>query len=522
MKAFLLFTSFAAILLLFALQPVALAAFVESDCFADYEFSTGVEWNDFFPDRTAYAPGETIAFSYSVKSAMKAPIVEGRERVQIFYDHPQRGEELLDEFFAPGRLDLLKGDSARREFSWQVPAGAPEGVYTAKIYFIVGQMFNLGGLSLVTYGPPGVPGETTSFEVAGGNASYIYFDKAETTLQSETYDFGDYVPIVEAGYPALHTALGSVGEGKSVKVTMEVYAWDDLSGTPIKTEEKTVTAGESLTALDYNIPALNPNAYEVRLTAVAGHEKAMLKVRFGVTGSRGRFNYAGITPFPLTAGQEARAFVCMANVADHESWFNGSGTFRFLDQDGNVIFEERFGPVEMPPDPYGLAAAFTPTKAVTKGYVEVTMVDSDGKTVDNQRLEYDLSKFTNIGATIELEVKKGTVLIGEDIEYTISINARGSPISGNVLLYLQEPDGTILEADELQVNGSYSGIVTPSGEGTYTLKAKETTRNLEVERDVTVTTRSSSPKSADYTWAWIAAGIAAAAAVAFILYRRFS
>jgi len=507
------------------IQPFAAAAFVESDCFQDYEFSTGIQWTDFHPDMVSYSPGDEAVFSYTVKSTMAAPIVEGRERVQIFYNHPQREEELLDEFFVPGSLNFMNGDLARREFSWKIPAGAPAGTYTAKIYFIVGGMFNLAGLSIVPYGPPGVPGETTSFEVNGENESYIFFDKSETTLADETYAFSDFVPILETGYPALRTSVGSMGGSKDVKVTMETYAWDDLSGSPLKTENRAViVADDKPAALEFNIPALNPNAYEIRLVATSGGEKAMLKVRFGVSGSRGRFAYAGITKFPLAPGESAGAFMCMSNAADHENWFNGSGTFRVVDEGGAVIFEEHFGPTEIPPNPYGLAATFTPAKSMTKGYVEVTMADADGKTVDAQRLEYDLSKFTNIGASLAFDADDA-VSVDEEVGYTIKLSAtRGTPISGSVLIYLIGDDGTVLQADELAVNGTYSGSIKPPGAGAYVLKVRETERGLEAERDITVSsgTAGGVRDATDYMWIWYALAVAAAAIAIFIFYRKFS
>ncbi|MFH1294733.1 MAG: hypothetical protein ABIH90_02210, partial [Candidatus Aenigmatarchaeota archaeon] len=213
-------------------------AFEENDCFEHYEFSVGLTWEDFYPDKVSYSPGDEVIISYKTKSVMKAPIVDGRERVQIFYNHPERGEEMVDEFFVDGDLNLMENDVVRREFTWLIPQGSPDGKYTAKIYFIVGDMFNLAGLSIVPYGPPGVPGEILSFNVENKEESFVYFDKAQTTLNSEPHLFSNFVPSLDVSEAFMHTTIGNVGNQKTVKVTAEIYRWDDLSGIPISQEEK--------------------------------------------------------------------------------------------------------------------------------------------------------------------------------------------------------------------------------------------------------------------------------------------
>jgi len=160
--------------LLILISQIA-TALEDTDCFRYYQYGTGVVFREFMTDQRSYSPGEPIVILYSVLSQTETPITEGAVRMDVFYDDPVDGEQLIDEFYASGNISLLKGDQVDKRTSWDVPSGARNGNYTIKAYFIVGGYFNLAGL---TGAPYGAPAELTYFEVKGQtNPDTLYWSK---------------------------------------------------------------------------------------------------------------------------------------------------------------------------------------------------------------------------------------------------------------------------------------------------------------------------------------------------------
>lgn len=496
-------------LVAFASVSIADAALEEAYCFDYYEFQEGVIFENFQTEKTSYSPGQTAKIVYDLTSNMSAPIVEGFERVQVFYNHPQKGEQMLDEFFTSEEKDiyLMQGDSVRREIEWKIPEGAKEGEYVVKIYLATGDMYNLAGLSMVPYGPPGVPGEQTTFQVTDGGDSMLYFDKNSTQFNGEKYKFGDFVPIINSSESvSISTDLVNVGPAKEAELEVNIYPWDDLTQEPL--EQYSVSRTVSLTAngkerIKFSTPPLSANAYEVKLEAVSGEEKALMKLRFGVSGSRGRFIYSGLTDFPLEAGSETKAFICMSNAADHVNSFTGKGSVQFVDESGEVVYSSEFGEMSITPSPMGLAESFTPDRTVSRGKLITKMYDENDNLVDSVSLVYDYSKFPNIPAELSLDVNKNQMSEGEMAEYTVSYSAEGIPLQGDLLVYLLNPEGNVIYTRERPIDGQYTGKIKPvGGEGDYTLKVREKTHDLEDEKVLSVTAR-----AAGGQMLWLFAGI---------------
>jgi hypothetical protein len=508
-------------LFLVAAVPSFASAFESIYCFDYYEFQNAITFENFQTEKTSYSPGDTVKIMYDLTSNMKAPIVEGFTRVQMFYMDPEKGEMMIDEFFSSKDIYLMQGDSVRQKIEWTVPSKAKEGEYVAKIYFMVGDMFNLAGLSIVPYGPPGVPGDMTTFQVTNGGNSRIYFDKDSVYLNGEPYAFGDFVPILNTS-EAIKIAADLVNDGdaKDVELNLKIYEWDDLTKTPIAeyTVTKTVTVETNgKQNIVFETPPLAANAYEVKFTAASGEEKSVLKIRFGVSGSRGRFIYAGLSDFPLKAGETYTAFVCMSNAADHINYFNGKGTVKLVDENGNVVYSGSFGPTEISPAPMGLGENFTADKTITKGTLVVELQDSEGKVVDSADLVYDYSKFPNIPAELTLSVDKDSYQKGEMVQYTVDYSAKGIPLEGSLLIYFIKPDGTVMYTKETAINGQYKGKIKMVGaDGTYTLKVRELTHDLVAEKGI------ASSKATPTASSTVLYGIIAAIIViALLLYVRF-
>jgi hypothetical protein len=67
----------------------------DTDCFKYYEFQKGLLFKDLMTEKNSYSPGEVVDISYMLMAQMKAPIAQGKVDMQIFYNDPSDGEQML-------------------------------------------------------------------------------------------------------------------------------------------------------------------------------------------------------------------------------------------------------------------------------------------------------------------------------------------------------------------------------------------------------------------------------------------
>ncbi|MBN2251728.1 MAG: hypothetical protein JW724_06620 [Candidatus Altiarchaeota archaeon] len=460
----------------------------DTDCFKYYEFQTGLIFDDLMTEKASYSPGESVVTTYTLFSRMKAPIVEGSVRVQIFYNDPDNGEQMIDEFFASRDVSLSYGDSLYQRFAWTLPEGAKSGTYSIKTYFVTGDFFNLAGLSILPYGPPGVPGEMTSFEVKSSAVSRIYFSKKDTYVNNARYEFAAPAPTYEKGTITIRTKLVNEGPAKTVKVLLNTYAWDDLTDDPIDgyAEERTVSLpGGGSGDIMYELSDLDTGTYEIKLIAEDAEGKALLKLRIPVGGPKGRFIYAGIDKFPLVKGEETTFFICYSGSTDYSSSFKGSGSLEIVDDEGNAVFKEDYGPIDvLASPPQGKKVSFTPDRSLNYLTVKADMKDESGTLQDAVSMEYDYSKFADVPADIGIELAEKTLEAGGTLAYTISYaDKSGLPLKGKLLIYLIDPEGKIIKTvSGREIIGKTTGSLTVSGKtGEYKVVVRELLQDKKAE-----------------------------------------
>ncbi|MCK4429388.1 MAG: hypothetical protein KAU95_03365 [Candidatus Aenigmarchaeota archaeon] len=493
------------LLMLIALPQLALA--VESvDCFQYYKFQDGLIFDDLHAEKVSYSPDDEVIISYNLLSQMEVPIVEGRVRVQIFYNDPKQREQMIDEFFAFKNLSLKLNDKISQELRWTVPKGAKEGEYIIKTYFVVGDFFNLAGISFLSYGPPGMPGGQTTFNVENPSTSRVYFSKEDTYINDVKYEFGAFSP----GYNrtetiTIKTQLVSGGEPKQVNLELEIYEWDDLTEKPMSkhTVKKTISLESNGRGdIIYELPALDVGTYLVKFIAKSGEEKSIIKLRLSVGGAKGRFIYLGLDKFPLIKDQKTTIFFCLSNSADYTTSFTGKGTIEIVDENENSIFKESYGPIDVVPDPMGKKSEFTPTQTYTKLILKIDLYDEKGNFMDKLFLTYDYSKFQNIPSTFDLQLNKTNFKKGETLSYTLKYDDDfGKPLDGKILLYLTNQEGNIVyKASDKEIHGSLTGSIKLLDKiGQYKLTARELTHDLKTEKTFTL----EEPAEGEFNYWWL-------------------
>jgi len=487
-------TGFSLIFAIAFLVVLPLAFSEPVDCFKYYNFQNGVVFSDFHTEKFAYSPGDTVVTSYKLYNADTSPIVEGRVRAQVFYVDGQQGELMLDEFYVSEGLNLFNKDGVQQEIRWKIPEGAKDGDYIVKTYFIVGDYFNLAGISFLPYGPPGVPAEQTNFKVRSSSSSRIYLSKEDTYFNDEKYGFGMFAPIIRLPKPvSIKTSLVNEGASKSAEVLMETYEWDDTDKGPIAglTVSKTVTLGaNSRQDLNYSLPILGTGAYLTKITAKSGSEKTITKIRFAVAGEKARLAYMGIDKFPLKAGEKTNVFMCFSNSADYESFFEGKAVIRIYDDKGTVIYEKTQSPLSITPDPdIGEVFEMTPATDTRKLTMTAEIYGPNGSLMDSSELIYDYSRFASVKANMGLEIRKHEFNRGEPLPYKITyLSADGKVLEGKVVFYIMDSDGKIVSnIFERRVPGSLEGTLTlPERAGPYRMALRDYTHGLTAEKSFTV------------------------------------
>ncbi|MBI4173122.1 MAG: hypothetical protein HY519_00205 [Candidatus Aenigmarchaeota archaeon] len=487
-----------------------------------YAFQDGIVFSNFQTEKAGYAPLETVEIDYILGSAQQAPIVQAFTRTQIFYNHPEQGEIMLDESFGEAKqsIYLMDQDALKKEIRWSIPEGYPSGEYTAKAYVLSGTSFNLAGLSFVPYGPPGVPGTLTNFKIDNSRAdSYFYFDKLATKLNGQPYKFSSFAPIIlpEDGIK-IETELANVGASKQADVKLELYKWDDVSGQPLTASslrQAASLAENGKQAFMLSAANLEAGTYEAVLTATDGTRKAMLKMRISVAGSKLRLNYAGIDSFPLEAGKEAKAFVCFGNSADSITPTKGSVELELRDEQGNTVFKEKSDVMDVLPSPSGMAGSFTPDRLITNGRLIATVYGAAGQVDDQAIMDYDYSKFPVKSASLVAAAGKDTFAPNEPITYSINFaDGNGIPLTGNLLVYITATDGSVARiAPDVGVSGQYVGQFDGfDQEGNYKLSVREKARGLSQDNAIKV----------GQTLPWLPLGIAIVllAVLLFIIRRH--
>ncbi len=473
------------------LLPLSSAELVSVPCRDWYEFGS-VEFTGLAVDRPAYSPGDAVKITALARSNNSFPLVEGSVRAHIIYRDGVE-EYIIDEFPLAEDVSMLPNGTVKATGEWQIPEGIKSGEYLAAVHFIVADSFNMAGVSFLR----GIYGEVTSFDVEGGD-SLVYFDTSSLTINGESVSLHSPSTAYNDS-EAVNVRIPIVNEGpaEEVKITYELYSWDDLRGEDLLeayTSEETLQlpAGSSR-SLSYTIPASVPSgAYLLRATASSGKNDAILKVRIPVLGRMIKLNFAGLDTFPFTAGEPVKLFLCASNTAEPAvSLIPINGTEEAgaiqdaelklsLEADGETIFTDFLRGAALSGAMQGYETEFTPQEVYRRVTLRVEATDEAGN-VESYELAYDLDKlFEEVDISLDSSSEPGLV------RSEVSLSRGDYPVSGKVNIYVKNSEGAVISLEQgLAVDGSYSKTFQLEP-GTYLLKAVELTGWNSAEAEVEV------------------------------------
>ena len=464
----------------------AYAAVENVACGQHYNFGT-LKFTEFYPEKVAYSQGDEVNFVYTMENEFGSPLVEGDVKALVMYRGPTdvdriEDDDIVDDFYAKTDVSIQTADKYKGSFVWKIPAKAKPGIYAVNLYFPVKKKFNIAGLTFMT----SVPGATTTFEVRGVDSGNVMLEKTSTQFNGNKYGFRMPIPEVSLNAPVeIKTKLLNPGK-ETATITYELFGWDDVE-KKLDQYTKTETVADAKD-LAYSIPGLPVGVYVARITATASDWKSILKTRFFVKGSKGRFIWVGLDHFPIMSGDSTKVGVCLSNSAvspgDASVNFTVRGTIQVKDSGGNVLMKEDYSrPITALID--GLQAKFTAPKDSTKLTVFADMYDQAGNKMDEVEIVYDYSKFLNIEKTLTLSSPDECKDVLEyEVKYT---DKYGDPLTGEVAVYLTSADGKVAALNEQKISGTIKDSFTVSDlpAGKYTLKVVEKSERMSREKSVT-------------------------------------
>jgi hypothetical protein len=486
------FTVFLLIALCLSIPPVR-AALSAADCFAYYDFQNGIVFDNLKTEKASYTAGEQAIISYNLVSRMDAPIVDGAVKIQIYYQTPTQ-ELLVKEFFSQREVYLFNGDSIFNEYKWDIPADYKPGTYVIKTYFVVADRFNLGGINFLQT----VPGQITTFQLTNpSTVNWIYFDKDSTSINDQPYMFTTFSPEYVPGTAiTIKTILANGGSvSHNIKVKMELYKWDDLLESSrvdsLTKETNLVLAAGQKSDLTFNLNNLSSDSYLAVLTATdeSGNVLSILKLRFSVTGEKGRFIYLGLDKFPLLSGQETTLFVCFSGAADYISTFPARIVAQVVDENGKIIYSDEMSNETIVSSPTGRITMFSSQNNYFNLTLRGIFYDAKGNVMDSVSVPYDYSKFVNIPRTLTI-LANARYPLGDTIKYTINYNDNyGNGLPGKAIVSLIDQNNKLASSNIITFNGSYKGsmaVPSNSAEGLYKISVIEIQNDVKAEKEIQV------------------------------------
>lgn len=475
-----------AVLTVLLLTAPAFSEVEETPCTQHYRYN-GLDFLELYPENVVYASGEVVKFNYKAVNDFQSPLVEGSVKVIIMYQGLENAAreddgDIVDDFVAKDDLSLQEGDDYSGTFTWNIPEKAKPGFYYVNVYFLVDDRFNVAGITSMT----SVPGRRTSFEVSGEDANVHMLDKGGTMVNGKKYGFRSLLPGFDPETPVeVRTRLLNPG-GSTVDIVYELFSWDDTS-SPLGQYSRSETASGTKD-LVYSLPAMPEGVYVARITASSGDWKSILKIRFFVEGSVGRFIWLGLDEFPLDEGESAVVAFCLSNSAVEPGTTDISFPVKvrlaLSDAGGNRVFEETGSLQNVTADIRGGKTVYTSPAQVTWLKLEAQLFDSDDQLVDEAEIVYDYTKFMSIIESLKISAE-----INGDIEYLVEyVDEYGDPLSGSVVVYLSGPSGEVISLEETDIVGDLSGSFPLEGlsRGEYKIKVVEKQKSVSDEKSLIV------------------------------------
>jgi len=491
-------------ILLFCLAAFAsLASLSFAEC---PNFFNAVKISDFALSKTAYGAGETLEGSLILTNSLDYPLSDTVLTLQVVRRSTAGfGSDVVGEFNVEGKFDLAQRATKRISFSRRLPEGLPPGEYAVQVFAHSGE-FNTGGSTLIEDSKCGA----THFTLANEKSDYAIIDRSSILLSGYNYNPININSLIEQA-PGTNVSLdfnisnnGAAGE---IIFSYALYVWDDAkhaqlesllsagsipqdsalaerirSADAIRGDSQIQMGPNETRQISIPIGVLPSGAYLLEAQVSKGNGRSLLQVRIPVNGGLSGVRFAGVSPFPLVAGQPARISTCFSIItelgmfspmADTPSesevqlaLYAGSG------ENSTPIYNDS-RVLSLTPAPSDTVFDFTSQAAASDLTLVLKLLLPDGTLMDASELHYSAGSIEQPNVlTVESSVRAGKV------NYRISLaDPNGKPIQGKVAVTVLDANGTTVESLINTITGRLEGEFA-APEGGYTIEVRESTYGL--------------------------------------------
>ncbi len=430
---------------------------------------------DFHSDKIEYQAGETVRFRLIVRNPSDVPVADGKIRIKITRA-ANNTDLIVDEFLLPSDVNLMENNEFISGFDWKLPANAAEDVYTAKMYFVMGEKFSVGSNGITPFEHAAEEDESVSFNVISG-ANSLYIDTGSIFINEmpaspfgssfyENTPINFKVRLISFGIPASTLSLDIITE-------------DDLFGNPmvIFHEARTVSFQDSYNQ-DISITADVPKAeyYLVRLNASYGESQAIQKLQIVSPASKVRIKSLGLHRFPLKKDEEGLIALCLNNDAPISLYpIAVKGTIS-LSSDSGIIWEEKLNDIIVREE-RGIVIKFKPKMNYEFVTLATGFENKNGNVQDSAKLVYDYTKFLTGERKLHISLARTEYKTGDTAAYTVRlVNGKGELIAETISLYFTDPSSAVIHTNSGK--GELKGALILSKEGNYEIVAVQSTFDM--------------------------------------------
>jgi len=255
---------------------------------------------------------------------------------QIFRRDPKsdKGDFLVDEFYALENKDLKNGEYLDFNVSWPVPKNIESGNYYLSLYVNSDKKFDLLGLPIVAMSEAA----RSDFEVKS-NTKEVSLDKDNIKINNTAYAYRRPAPTVEGEKINVTVPLkNGFDVEKEVKIKYELMRWGQVDPRDIletKDETRELSAG-SADNLNFSFsPNDSDSVYNLKITAVSDDAKSVANIRF-VAESKNRGIFRQFALLADTQHNRYFPYFCVRD-AQWQGAFNGKVKISVLDWSGTPL-----------------------------------------------------------------------------------------------------------------------------------------------------------------------------------------
>ncbi len=290
-------------------------------------------------------------------------------------ENGQKGDYLVDEFYALENGQLKDGQKLPFTLRWSVPEKIKDGDYYILLFVNQEKYFDLLGNPLTVFSE----GARFDFGVEG-NEGGVEIDKNNIKINGKDYAYRAPAPSVTGETVTVETALKNLSAEKAdTEVKYELFRWGRTNPADLiqsKKESKTILAnGEDKLSYTFK-PDAGESVYDLKIS-LAGNSKSVVSVRFVIQDKN-----RGIVRFLSLVEQngQQKPFFCVRN-ANWEGKFKGKIKLTVNDE----LFLEEEGALDAEEENCFIAKNSLKSSACQRMNLEI--VDQGGKLTDSQKME---------------------------------------------------------------------------------------------------------------------------------------